>query len=312
MEETKARADAETADRKKVLIVDDSRAIRAIIRRALECEELGELHIETACDGTEALDRIDSFRPDLVLADWHMPGVSGIEMLQTLRQSGHADIAVGFVTTETASECLMQAHSNGALFVLNKPFDDGALRRAVAQGLQRRASPAPALTAETPGAQAIESLAQLQQSMSAHLGMRGFELDRQDGGGSAEWLQQQGTRLIALYGSAGRKGVYAVGLLDLPACCLLGGSSGGEIQAALRQGRPAARQVEQASRFMRAVTPLLKKRTPSDAPALSAARLSSQPFDKLAQLLQQNHGRSDFLLRLPATGGQGRLSFMLA
>ncbi|WP_428508504.1 response regulator [Roseateles sp.] len=122
---------------KKVLIVDDSRAIQAIIRRALECEELGELHIQTARDGAEALDKVAAFRPDLVLSDWHMPRVSGIEMLQTLRQTGFHDVAVGFVTTDRASDCQTLARSNGALFLLHKPFDDQALRNAVALGLGR-------------------------------------------------------------------------------------------------------------------------------------------------------------------------------
>lgn len=120
---------------KKLLIVDDSRAIQAMIRRALECEELGELHIQTARDGAEALDKVAAFRPDLVLSDWHMPRVSGIEMLQTLRQTGFHDVAVGFVTTDRASDCQAQARSNGALFLLHKPFDDQALRSAVALGL---------------------------------------------------------------------------------------------------------------------------------------------------------------------------------
>jgi len=304
---------------KKILIVDDSRAIQAIIRRALECEELGNLHIQTANDGAEALDKVHAFKPDLVLSDWHMPGVSGIEMLQTLRQTGHSDVAVGFVTTETTAECMTQARVNGALFVLNKPFDDQMLRRAVAQGLgqepQASGKPVadPAATARAPQPQAIESLALTQQAVFATLGMRGFELTRADNG--SEPYVQQSPQLIALYGSAGRKGVYAVGLLDFSACLLIGGLAGGcspeAMQAARAQGRPSARQVDHASRCMRALAPLLKKRSPSDVPALSVARLSSQPFEKLASLLERNNGRSDFHLRVPALQAEGRLSFLL-
>ncbi|MCV2422301.1 response regulator [Paucibacter sp. DJ2R-2] len=317
-------------DGKKLLIVDDSRAIQAIIRRALECEELGELQIQTARDGAEALDKVAAFRPDLVLSDWHMPGVSGIEMLQTLRQTGFHDVAVGFVTTDRASDCQTQARSNGALFLLHKPFDDQALRSAVALGLGRSgvqvpapvpppaaaASAAPA-TGEPP---AIESLALAQQTLFAHLGMRGFELARHQ---QPLELRQQGfvlpgPQLVALYGSVGRKGVYAVGLLDLPACCLIGGLAAGsspkEMQTAHEQGKPNARQFELASHFMRQMAPLIKKRSPSDAPSLSTTRLSSQPLDKLASLLETHKGRSDFVLRVPAQAphGDGRLSFLLA
>ncbi len=313
----------------RILIVDDSRAIQAIIRRTLECEELGDLLFQTAHDGADALDKVASFKPDLVLSDWHMPGVSGIEMLQTLRQTGHNKVAVGFITTDTAAECRTQARSNGALFVLNKPFDDRALRSAVALGLGRSTFYSKAVPTEPPSSalaataeratpaqpvQAIESLALTQQALFAHLGMRGFELTRAEGKGQ---FIQSAPQLIALYASAGRKGAYAVGLLDLSACCLVGGLAAGcspqEIQASREQGKPSAKQIEQASRFMRAMAPLLKKRSASDAPTLSAARLSSQPPDKLAQLIDANAGRSDFILRINSMGvhGDTRLSFML-
>jgi CheY-like chemotaxis protein len=311
------------ANSKRILIVDDSRAIQAIIRRTLECEELGDLLFQTASDGADALDKVESFKPDLVLSDWHMPGVSGIEMLQTLRQTGQTKIAVGFITTDTAAECRTQARSNGALFFLNKPFDELTLRSAVALGLgrsyfsKRSAAPKdspPPPAVKPPSAKAIESLAQTQQALFAHLGMRGFELTRAD----AQLGIQQTPQLIALYGSAGRTGVYAVGLLDLCACVLIGGLAAGcsaqEMQSARTQRAPSSKQVEQASRFMRSMAALLKKRSPSDAPTLNAARISSQPQEKLTQLIEANSGRSDFLLRVSSMGVQGeaRLSFLLA
>jgi len=315
---------------KRILIVDDSRAIQAIIRRVLECEELGELDFQTANDGAEALDKVQAFKPDLVLSDWHMPGVSGIELLQALRQTGHNDIAVGFVTTDRASECHAQARSNGALFVLNKPFDNQALRNAVAMGLGRSSlgagaatihklksdSPAKPQVATPVKAEqaAIESLAQAQHALFAHLGMRGFDLVRAE---SQEAFVQKGPQLIALYGSAGRKGVYAVGLLDFPACWMLGGLAAGcspqEMQSTREAGKPSSKQIEQATRFMRAMGPLLKKRSPSDEPTLNTARLSSQALERLASLTESNAGRTDLHLRIHSLGvhGDARLSFML-
>lgn len=315
---------------KRILIVDDSRAIQAIIRRVLECEELGELDFQTANDGAEALDKVQAFKPDLVLSDWHMPGVSGIELLQALRQTGHNDIAVGFVTTDRANECQAQARSNGALFVLNKPFDNQALRNAVAMGLGRSAltstsaaahkiatdSPAKTQVAapNKPEQAAIESLAQAQHALFAHLGMRGFDLVRAE---SQEAFVQKGPQLIALYGSAGRKGVYAVGLLDFPACWMLGGLAAGcspqEMQSTREAGKPSNKQIEQATRFMRAMGPLLKKRSASDEPTLNTARLSSQALERLSSLTESNAGRTDLHLRIHSLGvhGDARLSFML-
>ncbi len=305
---------------RRVLIVDDSRAIQAIIRRALECEELGPMQIQTACDGAEALDKVESFRPDLVLSDWHMPGVSGIEMLQTLRQTGHGHVPVGFVTTENRAERLDQARSNGAVFVLPKPFDDRALRQAVRHSFGQPSRPSlltprPSTAEMAPprpaAAGALESLAQLQQLLFTHLGTRSFDLLRAEHGPE---LAHQVPQLIALYGSAGRKGAYALGLLDLQACCLIGGMAAGcspaEIQQAIQAEKPAPKQIEHASRFMRALAAQLKKRSPADAPALSAARLTQQPFDKLPALLNENLGRSDLTLRINGIT-TGRLCLLL-
>ncbi|MEJ6002950.1 response regulator [Paucibacter soli] len=303
-------------DARRVLIVDDSRAIQAIIRQVLESSELGPLQILTADDGADALDKVDSFRPDLVLSDWHMPGVSGIEMLQALRQTGHTEVAVGFVTTETNDERLVEARSNGAAFVLNKPFNDLALREVVGRTLQqaRKAAPAgrPAADAEArKGPAALESIAQMQQQLFAHLGTRGFDLRRND---LADAPARQLPQLIALYSSTGRNGVYALGVLDLHSCCLIGGLAAGssvaEIQLAMAQSQPSGKMVEHASRFMRAAASVLRKRSVTDQPSMSAARLTAQPFDKLAALLLQNSGRTDLVLQVPGTG-EGRLSFLL-
>ncbi|MDT8998237.1 response regulator [Paucibacter sp. APW11] len=305
---TTATPPASSAAR-RVLIVDDSRAIQSIIRHALECGELGPMQIQTANNGAEALDKVAQFKPDLVLSDWHMPGVSGIEMLQTLRQTGHADMAVGFVTTETNRERLSEAEMNGAAFILNKPFDDKALCQAVSRSLQKRPT---TVTSKPPGhgPQALESINQTQQMMFAHLGTRHFDLRRAEGFSNfAEYPQ-----FIALYSSTGRKSVYAVGLLDIAACCLIGGmaegSSAEQIQLATQIAQPAAKWLDHASRFMRALAPVLVKRSASDQPSLGAARLTLQPFDKLAMLLQQNNGRTELRLHVPGYG-EGRLCFLL-
>jgi hypothetical protein len=245
--------------------------------------------------------------------------VSGIEMLQTLRQTGHGHVPVGFVTTENRAERLDQARSNGAVFVLPKPFEDRALRQAVSHSLGQKSHPSllaprPAADSAPPRAAspgAIESLAQLQQLLFTHLGTRSFDLLRAEHGPE---LAHQVPQLIALYGSAGRKGAYALGLLDLQACCLIGGMAAGcspaEIQQAIQAEKPAPKQIEHASRFMRALAAQLKKRSPADAPALSAARLTQQPFDKLPALLSENLGRSDLTLRINGIT-TGRLCLLL-
>lgn len=297
-----------SATPRRVLVVDDSRAIQAIIRRILETSGTDELQVQCASSGAEALAQVDSFRPDLVLSDWHMPGVSGIEMLQTLRQMGHADIALGFVTTETATDCLAQARRNGAAFVLNKPFQDHELRAAVSQCLK------PAMVTADPAVPrvaAIDSVSQLQQLLFTHLGTRSFVLSKRHCAGV---FVEQTPQMVVLYGSAGRKGAYALGLLDASASCLIGGMAAGnspdEIRTMISKAQPGAGHFEHAQRFMLAVAGLLHKRSPADVPAFSVAKMAQQPFDKVAALIANNNGRSDFELGLSGLG-EGRMSFFI-
>lgn len=300
---------------RRVLIVDDSRAIQAIMRRALEqAPELAPLSVHTASDGAEAQALVLDHAPDVLLADWHMPGMNGAELLRWLRHGGHARLPVGVVTTETRADQLSRARELGARFVLNKPFDDADLCRAVAQLLDPQTEDAPRLgpVPELPRGAALESLAQLQQQIYMHIGTRGFELTRAEPDARLAEREQQ---LVALYGSAQRGGLYGLGLLDTAACWLIGGLSAGlpqaEIQAAIASGaEPGSRVVEQAGRLLQVCAPLLRKRSPTDQPSLSAARLARQRFERLPELLQQHQGRSEFTLRLKALG-QGRLSFLL-
>ena len=83
---------------KTCLIVDDSKVIRKVARHILETLEF---HVEEAGDGREALTRCEESMPDVVLLDWNMPVMSGMEFLKLLRQRGHSDQPkVVFCTTE--------------------------------------------------------------------------------------------------------------------------------------------------------------------------------------------------------------------
>jgi DNA-binding response OmpR family regulator len=132
----------------RVLIVDDSRAVQTIVRREVQQASVPELEFQTAMDGESALPLIANWKPDLVLTDWHMPGMSGLELLKVIRRE-HADaIRVGIVTTETGDENIAEALRQGARFVLAKPFKGGELSSRVAECLlEAVASPA---TEETP------------------------------------------------------------------------------------------------------------------------------------------------------------------
>ena len=105
----------------KVLIVDDSSAMRMIVRRTLREAGYGNLEVLQAGDGNEALAAIHKDPPDLIFSDWNMPNKSGIELLEALNEEG-CKIPFGFVTTESSTEMRSRAAQTGAKFLITKPF----------------------------------------------------------------------------------------------------------------------------------------------------------------------------------------------
>lgn len=105
----------------KILIVDDSKAMRLIVRRALRQAGFGTYEVEEASNGVEALAAIEAAAPFLVLSDWNMPEMTGMELLTKLRENGSA-VRFGFVTTEGTPDMRARACAAGALFLIAKPF----------------------------------------------------------------------------------------------------------------------------------------------------------------------------------------------
>lgn len=106
-----------------ILLVDDSKAMRAMVRRTLLQTGMCDLCVEEAENGSDALAKLASSLPDLILSDWSMPEMTGIELLRELRARGCA-VRFGFVTCEAASAQMREtAFQAGAQFMLAKPFD---------------------------------------------------------------------------------------------------------------------------------------------------------------------------------------------
>jgi two-component system chemotaxis response regulator CheY len=106
----------------QALVVDDSRAVRLILARTLA--ELG-FEVRQATNGREALALIDAdpgaFR--LVLLDWHMPEMDGLELLRELRSRPQLSaLVVVMVTTETDLDHVAEALAAGANEYIMKPF----------------------------------------------------------------------------------------------------------------------------------------------------------------------------------------------
>ncbi len=104
-----------------ILVVDDSKAMRMIVRRTLRQAGYGEETVLEAASGDEALRIAQANTPDLLLCDWNMPGMSGLDLLNTLRSTG-LTTKFGFVTSECTNERRAKAAEAGALFLIAKPF----------------------------------------------------------------------------------------------------------------------------------------------------------------------------------------------
>ncbi|HTV95027.1 MAG TPA: response regulator [Steroidobacteraceae bacterium] len=105
----------------KILIVDDSTAMRMIVKKTLRLAGFEGHEIIEADDGAKALTAIKASAPDLVLSDWNMPNMSGLELLEALKGSG-VRLTFGFVTTEATSAMRTKAMEAGARFLISKPF----------------------------------------------------------------------------------------------------------------------------------------------------------------------------------------------
>jgi two-component system chemotaxis response regulator CheY len=107
------------------LVVDDSKVIRKVARHILETLDF---EVDEAGDGREALDHCSRTVPDVVLLDWNMPVMSGIEFLRELRSS---DVTprpkVVFCTTENGTAHIKAALDAGADEYVMKPFDRDTL-----------------------------------------------------------------------------------------------------------------------------------------------------------------------------------------
>jgi two-component system chemotaxis response regulator CheY len=114
----------------KVLVADDSRVMRQIVVRTLRQAGYAGWEILEAPDGAAALSTALEEQPDLVLSDWNMPEMTGIDMLRALRAAG-SDIPVGFVTSEGSPQMRQTAEEAGALFLIAKPFTPEAFRDAL-------------------------------------------------------------------------------------------------------------------------------------------------------------------------------------
>jgi len=122
-----------TADpvKRRILVVDDEITVGKSISQALASDDY---EVETALSGAEALQKEGQKKYDVIIADLMMPGLSGLDLLASLRRLGSAAkviVVTGYPTMKTT----VQSMQSGAFEYLPKPFLPAELRSAVARAL---------------------------------------------------------------------------------------------------------------------------------------------------------------------------------
>jgi two-component system chemotaxis response regulator CheY len=117
--------------RDDILVVDDSRVVRKAARRIIERHGFS---VREAGDGAEALAACRAALPRLVLLDWNMPVMNGLEFLKAARaEFGMEEPLIMLCTTESEFERIVIALEAGAQEYIMKPFDDTILSGKLAQ-----------------------------------------------------------------------------------------------------------------------------------------------------------------------------------
>jgi two-component system, OmpR family, response regulator MprA len=120
----------------RILVVDDDRAVREALRRALA---LGDYEVQLAEDGEQALERIVQSVPDAVVLDVGLPGIDGLEVCRRVRRMG-SRVPILILTARDAVADRIDGLDVGADDYMVKPFDVGELKARL-RALLRRANP---------------------------------------------------------------------------------------------------------------------------------------------------------------------------
>ncbi len=133
--------DGSISGRPSVLVVEDEAALATLLRYNLEKQGF---HVDEAGDGQEALNRIAETTPDLVLLDWMLPTLSGIEVCRQLRRRHETrGLPVIMLTARTEDQDAVRGLNTGADDYITKPFNMEALIARM-RALLRRTGAVPA------------------------------------------------------------------------------------------------------------------------------------------------------------------------
>ncbi|MFB3816375.1 MAG: response regulator [Candidatus Methylomirabilales bacterium] len=118
----------------RLLVVDDSSTMRRIIRNNLKA--VGYDDVLEAENGELAMARLQAEQVDIVITDWNMPVMNGLELVNAMRGcEAHRQIPVLMVTTVAEKEEILKAMQAGVTNYVVKPFDSATLKKKIEQVL---------------------------------------------------------------------------------------------------------------------------------------------------------------------------------
>lgn len=114
----------------KILVVDDMSSMRRIIKNTLK--QLGYPNVEEADDGDQALEKVCNEPFDLVISDWNMPKMNGLDLLKAIRQNPKlSPLPVLMVTTEAEMDHILEAIRSGVNSYILKPFTPETMKEKI-------------------------------------------------------------------------------------------------------------------------------------------------------------------------------------
>ncbi len=276
----------------RVLIVDDSRATQTIIHRRIEKLGYPDIEFQKADNGETALNIIREWEPNLVISDWHMPQMTGIELLSAVERE-MLGIDLGFITAETSEERLKEARDHGARFIIQKPFDKKTLEHALKPIMESYFHPEPEKQDDTNGSNAkthiiLPHLDKLQTQFKT-LATSRVTLTKAP---PIIMEKKHFPYLIGLYGNKDKPSVHAIAIADIRSIGILGRITG-EISQTRIQQTIATHKVSQevlnnGHNALQHIESTLYNMEIEESLILRDARLLKTPADHIQKLLDSN------------------------
>ncbi len=299
----------------KILIVDDSAAMQTIVRRSLVKAGYKDNEFKTAGDGLEALDVIRDWEPNLVITDWHMPNMSGLELLKEIKAQ-MLDIKVGLVTAETNPKRVLEAREAGAIFVIHKPFDLIKFQKTILPIVQGAFEGEALLTDHNETKDEVSYELKLPSLPSLRKILDGFTLKKvtvtEAKRSSIDYKHLP--YLMALFTDNKNDVIKAVCVLDIRAAVILGcafdNAPNEKVIDAISRKSLDKQLIDNNKRLLKMISALFYDPNTEQEINLKGVHMIPKPFDRLDKLSANNTDkRLDFMVSVEGYG-QGQVILM--